>query len=45
VIPGKNDLYAWGSVMSLPRIMSLTEDGVLGYTKALSDEASSLTTD
>ena len=34
VIPGKNDLYAWGSVMSLPRVMSLMEDGVLGIAPA-----------
>ena len=34
LLPGKNDLYAWGSVMSLPRVMSLLEDGVLGIKPA-----------
>ena len=34
LLPGKNDLYAWGSVVSLPRVMSLREDGVLGIHPA-----------
>ena len=33
-LPGKNDLYAWGSVMSLPRVVSLTDDGALGIEPA-----------
>ena len=34
LLPGKNDLYAWGSVMSMPRVMSLLDDGVLGIKPA-----------
>ncbi|MDP6574870.1 MAG: glycoside hydrolase family 32 protein [Candidatus Peribacteraceae bacterium] len=34
VDPGKNDLYAWGSVVSLPRVMTLREDGQLGIEPA-----------
>ncbi len=38
-LPGRNDLYAWGSVMSLPRVMSLREDGSLGIEPAPELEA------
>ena len=34
VIPGENDLFAWGSVMSLPRVMTLRKDGRLGIEPA-----------
>ena len=34
VVPGKNDLYAWASVVSLPRVMSLTSKGTLGIEPA-----------
>jgi len=34
VEPGKNDLYAWASVVSLPRVMSLTDDGTLAIAPA-----------
>ncbi|MGI9544952.1 MAG: glycoside hydrolase family 32 protein [Cyclobacteriaceae bacterium] len=34
VEPGKNDLYAWASVVSLPRVMSLNDDGTLGIAPA-----------
>lgn len=34
VIPGKNDRHAWASVVSLPRIMSLTGKGTLGIEPA-----------
>ncbi len=34
VKPGENDLYAWASVLSLPRVMFLREDNVLGIEPA-----------
>ncbi|MDA0193535.1 MAG: glycoside hydrolase family 32 protein [Bacteroidetes bacterium] len=39
VDPGKNDLYAWASAVSLPRVMSLTENGDLGIAPAPELEA------
>jgi sucrose-6-phosphate hydrolase SacC (GH32 family) len=35
VVTGKNDLYAWASVISLPRVMTLRKDGQLGIEPAL----------
>lgn len=34
VVPGLNDRYGWASVMSLPRVMSITSDGSLGIEPA-----------
>ena len=39
VVPGKNDLYAWASAVSLPRVMSLTQNGELGIDPAPELEA------